>query len=93
MITLLEPMDGGKPSHYIINNTSPKTLNTTYNDVKEWKEAIIIDSILYGKDNIEHGLITDLDAIKLVNEQEVCGGKCKADNKDKILYGSNYSNK
>ena len=86
VITLIEPMDGGKPTHYIINNTSPKTLNTTYNDVEDWKESITINSIYYGKDNIEHGLITDLGDIKLVNElNTVKGGKCRADNKDKIL--------
>ena len=85
MITLIEPMNGKPPTHYIINNASPATLNTTYNDVEEWKEAITIDSIIYGKDNIEHGLIDELQSMELINEQDVCGGKCRADNTNKIL--------
>ena len=86
MITLIEPMNGKTPTHYIINNTSEATLNTTYNDVEEWKESITIDSILYGKENITHGLIGDLKGVKLVNELDVVkGANSKAQNKGKIL--------
>ena len=85
MITLIEPMNGKPPTHYIINNASPATLNTTYNDVEEWKEAITIDSILYGKENIEHGHIIELDTVLLVNELDTQGGNSKANNTNKIL--------
>lgn len=84
MITLLEPMDGGKPTHYIINNTSEATLNTTYNKLEDWKEAIILESILYGKENIVSGHIIELNTVILINELDVCGGESKI-NKDRII--------
>lgn len=85
MITLLEPMDGKKPTYYIINNYSPATFNTTYSDNDDFDEAVIIDKILYGKDNIKSGEIEDLKNYQLVNELDVCGGESKADNTNKIL--------
>jgi len=85
MIKLIEPMNGEKPTHYIINNTSPKTWGTTYNDEELYKEAQIVDSIIYGKENIVSGKIEDLNCYVLVNELEACGGDSKANNKGKIL--------
>lgn len=85
MITLLEPMDGKKPTYYIINNYSPATLNTTYSNKDDFDEAVIIDGILYGKDNIKSGEIEDLKNYQLVNELDICGGDVRCDNTNKIL--------
>tara|TARA_R110000765_G_scaffold166635_4_gene271533 strand:+ start:816 stop:1070 length:255 start_codon:yes stop_codon:yes gene_type:complete len=82
MITLLEPMDGQAPTHYIINNTSPNTFNTSYNDEEKYEEAKRIDGILYGEDMIESGEIEDLGVYTLVNELDVIkGAESKAKNK------------
>ena len=85
MIKLIEPSNGKEPLYYILNNTSDATMNTTYNDLEEFQEAIRIDSILYGSDNIVSGEIEDLTCYVLVNELNVCKGESKANNKDKIL--------
>ena len=82
MITLIEPMNGGKPTHYILNNTSPNTFNTSYNDEEKYEEAKRIDGILYGEDMIESGEIEDLGVYTLVNELDVIkGAESKAKNK------------
>tara|TARA_R110001632_G_scaffold27493_2_gene73781 strand:+ start:12321 stop:12575 length:255 start_codon:yes stop_codon:yes gene_type:complete len=82
MITLLEPMDGQAPTHYILNNTSPNTFNTSYNDEEKYEEAKRIDGILYGEDMIESGEIEDLGVYTLVNELDVIkGAESKAKNK------------
>ena len=85
MIKLIEPSNGKEPLYYILNNTSEATMNTTYNDLEEFQEAIRIDGILYGSDNIVSGEIEDLTCYVLVNELEACGGESKANNKGKIL--------
>ena len=78
---LLEPMNGQAPTHYIINNTSPNTFNTTYNDVEDFRESVIIDGILYGEDMIQSGEIEDLGVYTLVNELDVIkGAESKAKN-------------
>ena len=84
MITLIEPMDRGKPSHYIINNAKG-ALNTSYNNIEDWEESIVVDSILYGKHNIESGEIEDLTNYTIVNELDIMGGESKANNIGKIL--------
>ena len=89
--TLIEPTNGQKPTHYILNNTSPNTFNTSYNNTEDYRESITINGILYGEDVIESGEIEDLGTYTLINELDVCKGESKA--KNKILYGSNYSNK
>ena len=85
MIKLIEPMNGKEPLYYILNNRSEASLNTTYNDLEEFKDAIRIDSILYGENNIVSGEIEDLTCYVLVNELDICGGESKANNKDNIL--------
>ena len=87
MITLLEPMDGQSPTHYIINNTSPNTFNTTYNDIEDFRESVIIDGILYGEDMIESGEIEDLGVYTLVNELDIIKG-AESKSKNTVLYGT-----
>ena len=87
MIKLIEPSNGKEPLYYILNNTSEATMNTTYNDLEEFQEAIRIDGIIYGSDNIVSGEIEDLTCYVLVNELSVCGGESKVidNNKANIL--------
>ena len=84
MIKLIEPIDKKAPLYYIINN-SKAALNSSYSDLEQFKEAVIIDSIIYGKENIESGEIEDLEAYSLFDETDVCGGNSRANNKGKIL--------
>jgi hypothetical protein len=81
---LIEPIDGGYPIYYIIN-TIKGAKNTSYNNTEEFNEAVIIESIIYGKENIKSGEIEDLDFFKLVNELDVMGGESKANNTKNIL--------
>jgi len=83
---LIEPMNGQKPTHYILNNTSPKTYNTSYNDVDEYEEAKRLENI-YSPDMIEFGEIEDLGVYTLINELDVIkGAESKA--KNTVLYGT-----
>ena len=85
---LIETANGELPTHYILNNKCETAFNTSYNDLEAYKEAIIVDSIIYGKENIVSGEIEDLGAYTLVNELDVVkGSESKANNKGKILYG------
>ena len=84
MIKLTEPINKQKPSHYIINS-SKGALNHSYSCKDDYDEAIIMDSIIYGKENIKGGEIEDLTCYLLFDESETQGGKSKADNKGKIL--------
>ena len=91
---LIETANGELPTHYILNNKCETAFNTSYNDLEAYHEAIIVDSIIYGKENIVSGEIEDLGAYTLVNELDVVtGSECRANNKGKILYGSNFSGK
>jgi hypothetical protein len=88
MTVLIEPANKLEPTHYILNNKCESSFNTSYNDLEAYHEAIIVDSIIYGKENIVSGEIEDLGAYTLVNELDVVtGSDSKANNKDKILYG------
>ena len=85
---LIQPANGLEPTHYILNNKCKSSFNTSYNDLEAYHEAIIVDSIIYGKENIVSGEIEDLGAYTLVNEMELeLGSESKANNKGKILYG------
>ena len=91
---LIETANGELPTHYILNNKCKTSFNTSYNDLESYHEAIIVDSIIYGKENIVSGEIEDLGAYTLVNELDVVtGAESRANNKDKIIYGSNFSGK
>ena len=91
---LIETANGELPTHYILNNKCETAFNTSYNDLEAYHEAIIVDSIIYGKENIVSGEIEDLGAYTLVNELDVViGSESRANNKGKILYGSNFSGK
>ena len=86
MTVLIEPSNGELPTHYILNNKCETAFNTSYNDLEAYHEAIIVDSIIYGKE--------DLGPYTLVNELDVVtGAESRANNKDKIIYGSNFSGK
>tara|TARA_R110002153_G_scaffold46135_1_gene129992 strand:- start:109 stop:393 length:285 start_codon:yes stop_codon:yes gene_type:complete len=88
MILLIETANGELPTHYILNNKCETAFNTSYNDLEAYHEAIIVDSIIYGKENIVSGEIEDLGSYTLVNELDVVtGSDSKANNKDKIIYG------
>ena len=94
MTVLIEPSNGLEPTHYILNNKCETAFNTSYNDLEAYEEAITVDSIIYGKENISFGEIEDLGYYTLVNELDVVtGSDSKANNKGKILYGSNFSGK
>ena len=84
-IELLEPMNGGVPTHYILNNASVKSLNTTYNDIEEFKEAKKLEAMYHGADNIITGEMKDLDnyEVVLIEERSVCGGESKVINNNK----------
>ena len=85
---LIQPSNGELPTHYILNNKCEASFNTSYNDLEAYHEAIIVDSIIYGKENIVSGEIEDLGPYTLVNELDVVtGADSKANNKGKILYG------
>ena len=91
---LIEPVNSKEPTHYILNNKCETAFNTSYNDLEAYHEAITVDSIIYGKENISFGEIEDLGSYTLVNELDVVtGSDSKANNKDKIIYGSNFSGK
>ena len=91
---LIETANGELPTHYILNNKCKAAFNTSYNDLEAYHEAIIVDSIIYSKENIVSGEIEDLGAYTLVNELDVVtGSDSKANNKGKIIYGSNFSGK
>jgi len=86
MILLIEPANGLKPSHYIINNTCNNSKNYAYNDLEAYEEAKQVDGILNGKDNIIFGEIEELTDYHLVNELDLdLGAECRANNKGKIL--------
>ena len=94
MIQLIEPANGKAPSHYIINLTSDNAKNYAYNDLESYNEAIQVDGILNGKENIMFGEIEELTDYYLVNELDLdLGADSKANNKGKILYGRNSSSK
>ena len=84
-IELLEPMDGGVPTHYILNNASAKSLNTTYNDDALYEEAKRLEPMYNGVENIITGEMKDLDnyEVILVNELSICGGESKVVNNNK----------
>jgi hypothetical protein len=85
---LIQPTNGKEPTHYILNNKCETAFNNSYNDLEAYHEAIIVDSIIYGKENIVSGEIEDLGLYTLVNELDVVtGSDSKANNKDKIIYG------
>tara|TARA_R110002167_G_scaffold209416_2_gene413349 strand:+ start:464 stop:766 length:303 start_codon:yes stop_codon:yes gene_type:complete len=85
-VRFLEPSNGKPPTHFIINNTSDLTWNTTYNDVDEYEEAKRLENI-YHPDMIEFGEIEDLLCkYELFNELDVVtNAESKANNKGKIL--------
>jgi len=86
MTVLIEPANGLKPSHYIINNTCNKSKNYAYNDLEAYEEAKQVDSIIYGKDNILFGEIEELGDYYLLNELDLdLGANCRANNSGKIL--------
>jgi hypothetical protein len=86
MILLIEPANGLKPSHYIINNTCNNSKNYAYNDLEAYEEAKQVDGILNGKENIIYGEIQELGDYYLVNEMDLdLGAECRANNKGKIL--------
>ena len=86
MILLIEPANGLKPSHYIINNTCNNSKNYAYNDLEAYEEAKQVDGILNGKENIIYGEIQELGDYYLVNEMDLdLGAECRANNKEFIL--------
>ena len=80
---LIEPIDGGYPFWYIINSTKGAK-NTSYNNKEEFDESVIVDSIIWGKENIKSGKTEDLEFFKLVNELDVMGGDVRVDNRAMI---------
>ena len=85
---LIETANGELPTHYILNNKCKTAFNTSYNDLEAYHEAITVDSIIYGKENIVSGEVEDLESYTLVNELDVVtGAESRANNKGKILYG------
>ena len=84
-VRFLEPSNGKPPTHFIINNISEKTWNTTYNDIDEYEEAKRLEN-LYTPDMIEFGEIEDLLCkYELFNELDVIeGAESKARN-NKVL--------
>ena len=85
---LIETANGLEPTHYILNNKCETAFNTSYNDLEAYHEAITVDSIIYGKENIVSGEVEDLESYTLVNELDVVtGAESRANNKGKILYG------
>ena len=94
MTVLIEPSNGLEPTHYLLNNISDASYNFSFNDLESYEDAKTVYSINYGKENIVSGEIEDLGAYTLVNELDVVtGSECRANNKGKILYGSNFSGK
>ena len=88
MTVLIQPANGLEPTHFLLNNQCKSSFNTSYNDLEAYHEAIIVDSIIYGKENISFGEIEDLGSYTLVNEMDVVtGAESRANNKDKIIYG------
>ena len=86
MILLIEPSNSKEPTHYLLNNQCEASYNFSYNDLEAYHEAVVMDSIYYGKENITYGEIEDLGAYTLVNELDaVTGAESKANNKGKIL--------
>ena len=78
---VIETTSKEKPSHIVVN-TKKSCYNYGYTTKKEAKEEAIIDAVIYGKEFISVIKYTNQ---TLVDETDFCGGKCRANNKDKIL--------